>query len=492
MGSPISLLSGARAFARDFPRDAMPQGYLWDVCDFVPEIVSASLTGRGAWHWGSNPLGGDIETGILAAFMAGEQLLVQDASGRLSQIDTTTLAVTDRGAIPRGLQNPVEVFENTVWFDKDGASVPNLVGPAGGPTPLDATAAKAKYGTLWGGYLMTGNVPGHEDTLYFSPAGPVVTGPWDVNSFQETATTITGLAAIRSMGLIFHPSTVERLRGTIAPNTAAGDTGDLTLEPLFAGVGCPDARSIAYWNENCIFADEHGVQITDGAVVRNLVQQGGISYYWRPLYEGHTSLAATVFLDYYIITIVGPGGADTLLCDLNQRQWFRFSNVPSVCFIGSGGTLGMERVWASIQGSGRLARIGPTFFPDPTMGLQIDDNGVPVMPEAETPWYRMGVEGRKRIRFAYLSYDARIDSTTEMATDTQPPVLDIGYIRSPQDPAYTQIGRLPATDAYTRFRLPVNQFPYGAAFQIRQSAQTSALRIYDFALEAMAGERSRT
>src|SRR5215471_19012113 len=119
---PTSVLRGARAFARDFPRDAMPNNYLWDVCDFVPEIVDASLTGRGAWPWGSNVLGGDVETGILANFTAGEQLLVQSADGRLSQVDPAALTVTDRGAIARGRQNPIQVFDTTVWFDRDGVA----------------------------------------------------------------------------------------------------------------------------------------------------------------------------------------------------------------------------------------------------------------------------------------------------------------------------------------------------------------------------------
>ena len=515
MGTPTSVLRGARAFARDYPRDVMPPGYLWDVVDFVPQIVDASLTGRGGWVWASNVLGGDVETGILANFLSGEQLLVQDAASRLSQIDTSSMAVTDRGAIARGLQNPVQVFEKTVWLDGSGATVPSYVASSGGPVALDPTAAKARYGTIWSGYLMVGNVPGKEDTLFFSPAGPVVTGAWDVNAFQQTSTIITGLAAIRSLGLIFHASSVERLRGTLAPNTASGDPGDLTLEPLFARVGCPDARAIAYWNENVLFADEHGVHITDGAVVRNLAQQGGISSYWRPLYQNRQTLAATTFQDYYAISITRTdGSADTLVCDLNQRQWFRFSNVKAICYIDSGGSSGMERIWASIKGSKRLGRVSPCFYPILGSTGVADADGTAVMPFVQTPWYRLGPEGKKRIRFAYLSYDARIPGTVLSAspgawraelgpeegpvlaspppriTDVAAPVLSLGYIRSPQDASYTSLGNLPGTTAYQRFRLPINQFPYGAAFQISQTASTSVLRIFDFALEAMGAERS--
>jgi hypothetical protein len=40
------------------------------------------------------------------------------------------------------------------------------------------------------------------------------------------------------------------------------------------------------------------------------------------------------------------------------------------------------------------------FFPLLTE-LERDDDGTDVLPVLETPWYRFGDEGRKRIRFAY-------------------------------------------------------------------------------------------
>jgi len=489
----------------------MPQGYLWDVCDFVPQIIDASLTGRGGWVWASNPLGGDVESGILANFLVGgEQLLVQDAAGRLSQIDLNSGAVTDRGAIPHGPQNPVQVFDQTVWFDRSAAVVPQLVGATGGPVAMDASAPPSKYGTVWGSYLIVAGKPTFEDTIYFGPPGPKVTGAWDSNSYQQTDNAITGLAALRSIGLIFHASSVERLRGTTAPNTAAGDPGDLVLEPLFRRVGCPDARSIAYWNENVIFADEHGVHITDGAVVRNLVIQGGISYYWRPLYANHTSLSAAVFLDYYTISVVqSDGTSDTLVCDLNARQWFRFSNIAAISKISSGGSTGMERIWAGITGTKRLARTSACFAPNLSGESIADGDGTAVMPYIQTPWYRLGPEGRKRMRFGYFSYDARVSAahggllavpleaapsgpnSAPAAVDPAANVLSIGYIRSPQDPTYVAMGGVPSTTKYSRFRLPINQVPYGIAFQIQQTAPTTVLRIFDFAIQAWPIDRSQ-
>jgi hypothetical protein len=175
--------------------------------------------------------------------------------------------------------------------------------------------------------------------------------------------------------------------------------------------------------------------------------------------------------------------------------------------IESGGATGMERFWGSIQGSARLARLGPTFFPDPTVGFQVDDNGVPVLPQFQTPWYRIAAEGRKRVKNFYLSYDARVSSErggqpsawraplegevpAQEISNLSPPVLDIGYLRSPQDPTYTDIGNLPATTAYSRYRLPVRQQPYGIAFQVKATAQTTVLRVFDLAIDAYPVGRS--
>src|SRR5215813_1970584 len=134
MGAPSSLLQGARAFARDFARDAMPRGYLWDVLDYVPTFIDASLTGRGGWKWGTVDLGGTIESGILASYVAGDQLLFQTSAGRLIQVDANDIngpIISDRGPIVRALQNPVQRFDDVIWLDKTGASRPTLVRSTG-------------------------------------------------------------------------------------------------------------------------------------------------------------------------------------------------------------------------------------------------------------------------------------------------------------------------------------------------------------------------
>jgi hypothetical protein len=300
-----------------------------------------------------------------------------------------------------------------------------------------------------------------------------------------TSGAITGLGTIRSVLLVFHAGSVEKIRGDEIPSLAGDVTGNLAVEPLSSDVGCSEPRTIAYWTDNLIFADEHGVHMTDGSVIRNVVSQGGISTYWRTLWgQRNAPVAANVFLDYYVITIRTAGAPVTLVCDLTRRQWFRFSHINASCYIASAGGTGAERLWAGIAGSSRLAQIGPCFFPNLyTLTTIVDADGVVVAPVFETPWYRLTKEGRKRIRFAYLSYDAR------GAVGGR--VVDLAYVRSPPDTGYISLGQLPATTQYRRYRLPVGQAPYGIAFRIRQIGGTSALRVYDLAVEAGEMVRSR-
>ena len=484
MGAPTSVLRGARAFARDMAREAMAPGYLWDVADFVPALIDTQLTGRGAWLWASaTGASTDYEAGILAPYTSGEQNLGA-AGGTLYQIaGNPPYPLTNRGTVPVARQNPVMLFDQVIWLSGDGSLPPTIVGPTGAPIPLAvANVKKVKVGTIWGEYFVGANAPGAENTVYFAPPDNV-NQAWDPNALVQTAGQVNGLAALRTVILIFHASSIERLRGTRPP--AGTDKGDMVLEPLFQQVGTTEPRTICYWQENILFADEHGVHITDGASLRNLVQQGSISSYWRNLYNNKQSLAAAVYLDYYVISVRRTDGiVDCLICDLNTRQWFRFSNIDAISMWASGGTVGMERLWGGMHGTSRVGLLSAMFFPPPVASPQQDANGVYVMPSFETPFYKLSSEGRKRIRFVYLSYDSRNGGGTS-------DMLRVSYILSPQDTNWTSAGGYPPTSRYTRYRLPVGKVPYGIAFQVKQITPSTVTRISDLAVDTHAIERSR-
>jgi hypothetical protein len=464
----------------------MPRDYLWDVADYVPLVVDAGLTGRGGWVWGSDVMGGDPVAGILGSFTSGDKLLVIGADARWYEVNYTTNAVTPKTAVAVPKQNPVQATNMVISFDAAGTTVPQMVTYPGGTftqAAMDASAPKAPVGCAYHEYIAVGGVTGSENIVYFSYPGQPAHA-WDALSNKPTARAITAMAALRAVILVFHAGAVSRIRGSTPPHAGATDD-DMIEEGLFDRVGCSNPLTISYWNDNCVFADEHGVHVTDGAVIRNLASQGGILTYWRMLYANQISMAACTFLDFYWITVRrSDGSATTLICDLNRRQWFRFANIYALSYIASSGGGGMERIWAGMAGTKRLGRVSPCFFPvtDATATIA-DADGKPVLPTLETPWYRTGREGHKRQRFVHLSYDARNASTQAL--------MDLGFVTSPMDANYLSIGQLPPTTRYSRYKLPINRGSYGIAFKVAQLAPTSVTRIYDLAIEGWPLEPSR-
>jgi hypothetical protein len=489
MASPTSLLGDVRGFARDYPRDRLPQGLLWDVIDYIPALLDAQLTSRGGWDYASAALPAVIEGGIYAPFRSGPRLLL-NTNGNVYQVAIPGGAVTNQGASPSVVQNPVMLMDQVISPNAAGVLPKVYTAPAAGGlitiADAGAGAAMGRYATVYKNRVLISGAAPNDGRIYFSPPGTALTA-WDAAAWQGTSLPLTGIGALRSTILAFHAGSVERIRGTKPPDTAASDVGDLILESLFDRAGCGDARSIAYWNDNCLFADERGIHMTDGAVVRNLIAQGGLSTFWRSLYRDRTSLAAETYLDYYIITVVTTAGdAITLICDLNRRTWFRFANVRASCYIRSVGV--QEEVYFGVGINNRLAGISPCFFPIRD-DIAMDDNGQAVLPVFETRWHRLGDEGRKRIRFAYLSYDMR--STPANPAPVLPEALDFGYVLSPELQVYTSSGQLPSTTTYDRLRLPIGADPYGIAFQVKQLLPSTVTRIYDQQVEAEAEEKSR-
>ena len=511
MAQPTSLLQDVRGFARDFPRDRMPEGLLWDMADFIPALLDAQLTGRGGWRWGSAVLPAKIDGGLHATFKSGDRLLVVAGTNiyQVSMVDgsisPTPLALP--GTI---VQNPV-LLGDQVIVAHTGQAVPKVVTATASAMNIanaGAGAPTGKYSTVYKGRVLVSGGTGNEEKIYFSPPRDALVA-WDATrSWEGTSLPLTGLGALRGMILAFHAGSVERLRGS-EPAHEGNPEGDMNLENLFDRAGCGDAKSIAYWNDNCIFADERGVHLTDGAIVKNMISQGGLVSFWRTLFLNRISIAAETYLDYYVVTIIRSDGVSiTLICDLQRRSWFRFSNIKSNAYIRSYGT--QEQLWGGRTPDNRLMQLADCFFPIRGAALIADADATPVLPVVETGWNRLGEEGRKRIRFLYTSYDIRTTPITAPAKYDVPveglaeavngeakaalaQLLEVSYALSPfaSPSQFIVAGVLPETSDYDRFRLPVNRQPYGISVKFRQTAPSTVTRIAEFGVEAQATERSR-
>lgn len=479
------LLREINGFTRDIARDRLARGMVWDLADYIPQFADAPLRVRDGWGWQSNVLPAAAQGLIFAPFKAGDRLLAALDSGAVADVSINTVGHTIiTPTVPATRQNPVFYNDNAYVFHKDGTSLPvgiSWTGSAFTGVALPASAATGRYGTVYRDRLVSA-APASNDRLiaFAKPSNPVTA--WEPKSVQVTSQPITGIASMRNALLIFHKGSMERLRGATPPDPALSDpTGDMQIEPMWDRAGCFDARSIAYWNDNCLFADERGVHITDGGIVRNLVAQGGIQSLWRTAFQNAVSVAGASFLDFYIVCIrTSDKPPLTLICDIPDRQWFRFTNIDVTCMTTSVGFF--DRLWGGSAAHTRVTALSQMFFPNAATISQDADLDY-VLPVIETGWFRFGAEARKRLKSLYLSYDVRLSGNAKTTA------LSVGYIDSPEETSFRNARRsLNGTVEYTRRRVPISLGAYGAAFRFAQTVPSLDNRIYDLSAQAWSQE----
>jgi hypothetical protein len=340
-GAPVSLLADVRGFSRDYAIDNLPPGFLWDVCDFVLNRRGVRLSYRAGYVNKGAVFPAASTGGLHAAYTAGPKLIMESA-GTLYDVNVADGSRTTIAAPGFGLRQNGTLLRNRAYFcgTTAGAATPWYVtwnGTAWSGAAIHASAPKGTVGITYKDRLV---IAGAGDmNVYFSPlesdGGPLAA--WDVKSVVGTSNKVNGLAAMSTQILVFHDGSIERIRGAQAP--ATGIEGDFFLDTLSEHVGSPFPASICHWQENVVFADPNGVQMTDGASIRCLTDQGGLHSYWYDLYKNirpGTQVRCEVFQDQLIVAVPSafsssdPNRADyptLLICDLNNRTWSRFSNV---------------------------------------------------------------------------------------------------------------------------------------------------------------------
>jgi hypothetical protein len=291
------------------------------------------------------------------------------------------------------------------------------------------------------------------------------------------------------------------------------------LDTLSEHVGSPFPASVCHWQENVIFADPNGVQITDGASIRCLTDQGGLHSLWYDLYS-HLRPGAQVHCEVLqdqlfvfvptTFTSSDPNRADyptLLLCDLNNRTWSRFSNVYPSCLIpivvgpadiawcgdGYSGSLGRD---ANTGGRAitpsplKLSFIAPMLNPqdakDPnatiTLVQQYDGDGDPVLPHLETGWSRIGGDLPKQFVDLYVSHQLQVDNAISKTT----PVAQLAFTVEPLVsylPGNPALSILPGS-SYTRDRFDMNDSGYGVRVSYDAVAPVGVGAVYDIQIDA--------
>jgi len=503
MADLVPLLSDIRGVYSDIGRDRLPAGSVWELIDWVPVTAQASARQRGAWTYQSPALPSRPDGMIYAPFLQGPKLLVANAA-TLSEVPVDSYGATTRSTtIPPTRQNPVFHRDRVIIPAADGVTVAKYVHWDGasfvfsdGATGTSPNGAYGRYATVWKDRLVLANTVAQPQQVSFSkpgnpsdPANPDFL--WDSISIFNTNYPVTGLAAQRTQVLAFHDSSVERLRGTIPPDSSASPdqvTGDINQDVLFDRAGCYDARSIAPWNDNVIFCDSRGIFLTDGALVKNLAYQAGIQNLWHQVFQRALpdTISGAVHRDYYVVTIRQPSYTPfTFVVDLQQRRAFTFGNIDATCFAFSIGSA--EKLFGTNAATKQVTDMSNVFDPDTTK-LQIDGNSTPVLPVIATGWNRLtGKPGRKRVIDMHLSYVCDRDDDVE--------ALQVDYVTSPISPD-RNLGQFRTTavdpDKYARRKMIVRRRMEGLAVKLTQLVPTRDTRLYDISLRAFPEEASKT
>lgn len=485
MSQPALLQDKFKGFQQDAGKEHVPSGYVWDMVDFVPRLGS-SLVRRGGWEYAGPAL--DSLNGSATAPMRVMWASFASTAGQLLAWDTARLYDltngADRGATTVPLNTPVLFRDLVIWGDGnasakkyDGAAVGTL---GGSPPTTPRVAEVHKERLVFSG---RSTVIAEYSSVYFSAAGNPES--WDTtNSVIQTNAPIFGLASVRDALIVFHQSGVEIVRGATPPS--ATGVGDMSLSPLYDNVGLFDPNSYAKNNESVIWADENGLYSTDGAALTDLTEKGGIKQYWQSMIDDQnqtgdpvTKIAVGAWRGHAVVSVqTASAFVDFLVCHLESRSWFRFSNIQANNFAPRPNT---DAMYFSNRATKYVGNLAPTFLP----GGTDDDATGSMSPKLFSPYYLFDSKGGKRIRHVYLTAFIQDSNSND-------PQLTMAYNLVPESETYTALSPvLGATGVMARNRFAVNQRGNGVAFRLSMSGGASGTRIYALETDSHPIEGSR-
>jgi hypothetical protein len=507
MAQIVPLFKTFNGVYRDNGREAVPAGKVWYMSDFLPSMVETPMRGRQGWLYQNTDNFGAQADGLLLANYASGNVLMAAIGASLRRVPEVapgaSTLISASSVVTR--QNPFMHRDRVIVTSGTGASAAKFVtfnGSTFTVTDAPVSALTGKYGIAWKDrVVLAGSSTNLQGIAFSKPGDPTVA--WDAISIFNASSPIVGLAGMRSQILIFHDKSVERLRGTTPPDsTLSNPTGDMILDMLYDKAGCIDARTIANWQDNVIFADNQGIWLTDGSSVRSLTAQAGVSAYWKSLIDQHAiqgstpSMRGGVIGDFYLCSMIASNGAlapETFVINIPTRNAFFLHNIIGGCF--ASGYTNNIKLFAGIANDGsapnfRVMDLTPIFSEKQGVvgGVNTDGNGVLVKPTLQTPWTNLGREGRKRMQYMQMRYVAYA-----AAPQT---AISVGVIK---DPALAygasnpiNFGFYPDSQSMRRGNKNIGLALEGVAFDLAFVASTYDARIYEIgAVMTVEGEPSR-
>lgn len=491
---------------RDFSRQSMPPGSLWNAVDVLPN-QGAPLRERGGWAHHSEDLAtvnaatSRVKAGIFAPFVISGSLnaknLCIDEDGRLLNV-TSAGSSTDIGAALTVVQNPV--FHGGTIRDGQTALTGLVIIPDGTkaavPKVYDGTTIssmtgsppEAAFATVYKDYTVLGNgdLSGtlYPNRIWFSPEGDpdcVSAASWDTtDSWIDFGAPIKGLSATRNAILVFQEGgLVARVRGSIPPP----DEDMIVDDPIFR-VGLYDAMSLSEHKDAVIWAAPEGVFRSDAVTLDDLTKRGGMLTYWTNLTKDATStwtFAGGVLRDTYFLSVMdGSTFKDAFAIDLVTLAWTRLSNTDALSFwngqLNTADELYFGRYAARVGRLSTIYQVGVSTYKN-------DGDGDAVASVVETPFYPFGRPGQKRIRRAYTGLEL-----TDYASDN--PTVAVTYITTPEETSYTTGNTLSENTTYDRKLTEINKRAWGFALKYTR-ANAGDLLLYDIGGDGWQLEESR-
>ena len=478
---------------RDYSRDQMPPNSLWNILDFLPEVVDAPLQKRGGYSYASGATSAITSTsdhivaGLWAPYSAGAVNLFFDEDGHAfartrsgtADIDAGTTSLTANSTI-----SPVFYNDTVIVPGAGGTNAPKKItynGSTFSITALGGSPPAGKYAIIYKDVLWLASSSSSADTIVFSTAGNPEAA-WDTtNKVLAVSFPITGMAALANAVFVFMEQRTARIRGSVPPP----DSDFIVDDPMY-NVGCTDSRSIATYRDKVIWGSGEGLFISDGSAMEDLTALCGQKSWWLDVMAGREGLATgstydssswtiagAVHRDYYVYCVMnGTTKVDAGMIDLKTYTWTRFSNFDfDFLWTRSFPT----EIYGGRRNASRVAALSNIWVP--SSSNKADADGTNIVPSVELPYF-VGGPSLKNFYNAYLTW-----FMSDAASDA--PTLQLSYLLSPEDTSYTALDpTMAVTTDITRAHFPINLSGYGIAFKIAQTGPSADTRVYTLELDA--------
>lgn len=484
---PQIQMDFSRGFIRDLARTDLPENALWDIQDFLVHLEGALVKRGGTSYAGPAMTSATTAAAVAyAEYPAGGKLIAVGDNGHIYNVTAgTTTDLT--GSTVTTIDTPkfrIGGTKNLLVFPvSDGTTSPIKYDGSAAPGSLGGTPPAGKFCAVYKSRLALGGSSSTPQRVYFSPT-PDIESTWDTtNSWVDFDHPITGLCSLQNALLVFSQGHTERLVGSTPPPGS-----DMDRQPV-GDIGCLDARSIAVWQGNAVFASNRGVFMTNGSTFTNLTGgvhgNDGINDYWQRSImsnytAGSTVMSGGVFRDFYFCTLQNQ---ITLVCHIPTRAWTKFNFTSPVMFASQIG--GADELYYADSGTNRIVKLSGVFVnPSDFSGAGTDADGTSVFPTLQTRAYG---DGSRNVAFgdAHITYsmnDTNVASNpTLLATRT-----GTAYFGSS---TAVVLGSLAATGTHSapameRQRLSLNLDSPSVSITLTQTAASSSTVIRSIEVES--------